>query len=148
MSSKDTVMSSFNFRLRTWTTPFRTLLSHVFFSQCITADGVKPNPVKIKVVKEFKKLTNVKQMQSFLGLAGYYSVTSTIPVFNWSHLGQRFNSLHTLEINAVYCNPRFWSNPKENYQGWGSRKRNYLLQIQLYWGWCDVFKTEIGRKMM
>ena len=43
-----------------------------YLGHLITADGVKPNPVKIKAVKERKKLTNVKQVQSFLGLAGYY----------------------------------------------------------------------------
>ena len=43
-----------------------------YLGHLITADGVKPNPVKIKAVKEFKKLTDVKQVQSFLGLAGYY----------------------------------------------------------------------------
>ena len=35
MSSEDTVMSISNFRLRTWTTPFRTLLGHVFFLSVI-----------------------------------------------------------------------------------------------------------------
>ena len=57
------------------------------------------------------------------------TVTSSIPVFDWSHLGQRVNSLHTLEINAVYRNPRFWSTLLEIYQWWGSRKRNYLTQL-------------------
>ena len=61
-----------------------------------------------------------------------------IPVFNRSHLGQGFNPLHTIEIDAVYCNPRFWSNPKENYQGWGSRKRNYSLPIEIGWGWFGI----------
>ena len=61
----------------------------------------------------------------------FYCVTSPISVYNWSHLGQRVNSLHTVEINAVYRNPRFWSNLLEIYQGWGSRRRNYLLQLIL-----------------
>ena len=42
-----------------------------YLGHLITADGVKPNPA-VKAVKEFKKLFNVKQVQSFLGLAGYY----------------------------------------------------------------------------
>ena len=59
---------------------------------------------------------------------------SAIPVFHPSHLGQGFNPLHTVEIDAVYCNPRFWSNPKENYQGWDSKKRIYWLQLFLQSG--------------
>ena len=49
-------------------------------------------------------------------------------VFNQSRLNQRINSLHVIETDAVYCNPRFRSIPLDNYRGWGSRKRNYLLR--------------------
>ena len=38
----------------------------------ITADRVKPNPAKTEAVKNFKQATTVKEVQSFLGLAGYY----------------------------------------------------------------------------
>lgn len=38
----------------------------------ITDDGVKPDPQKIKCVKEFPVPTNVKEVKSFLGLSGYY----------------------------------------------------------------------------
>ena len=37
-----------------------------------TADGIKPNPVKIEAIKNFKKLESVKDVQFFLGLVGYY----------------------------------------------------------------------------
>ena len=50
-----------------------------------------------------------------------------IPVFNQSRPGQRINSLHVIETDAVYRNPRCRS-IQDNYQGWGSRKRNYLLR--------------------
>ena len=43
-----------------------------YLGHLITADGIKPNPVKIEAIKNFKKLENVKDVQSFLGLAGYY----------------------------------------------------------------------------
>ena len=51
-----------------------------------------------------------------------------ISVFNQSRPSQRINSLHVIETDAAYRNPRFRSIPLDNYQGWGSRKRNYLLQ--------------------
>ena len=51
-----------------------------------------------------------------------------ISVFNQSRPGQRINSLHVIETDAAYRNPRFRSIPLDNYQGWGSRKRNYLLR--------------------
>ena len=33
---------------------------------------MKPNPAKIKAIKEWKQPKNVKELRSFLGLAGYY----------------------------------------------------------------------------
>lgn len=43
-----------------------------YLGHLITADGVKPNPAKIEAIKNFKNLKTVKDVQSFLGLAGYY----------------------------------------------------------------------------
>ena len=43
-----------------------------YLGHLITADGRKPNPVKIEAIQNFKKLENVKDYKSFLGLAGYY----------------------------------------------------------------------------
>ena len=43
-----------------------------YIGHLITTDGVKPNPEKIKAVKEFRIPANVTEIQSFLGLAGYY----------------------------------------------------------------------------
>ena len=51
-----------------------------------------------------------------------------ISVFNQSRPGHRMNSLHVIETDAAYRNPRFRSIPLDNYQGWGSIKRNYLLR--------------------
>ena len=80
-----------------------------YLGHLITADGVKINPVKIKAVKEFKKLTNVKQVQSFLGLADYYrkfiknfssialpltKLTQKETIFDWtSKCEEAFNKL-------------------------------------------------------
>ena len=65
----------------------------------ITKDGVKPNSLKIEAMKKFKKPNNVKEVQSFLGLAGYYrkciknfssiaksltNLTQKNNIFNWT----------------------------------------------------------------
>ena len=42
-------------------------LSHIISNGCI-----KPNPLKVASVADFKRPTNVKGMQSFLGLVSYY----------------------------------------------------------------------------
>ena len=43
-----------------------------YLGHLITADGTKPNPVKIEAIKIFKKFENLKDVQSVLGLAGCY----------------------------------------------------------------------------
>lgn len=43
-----------------------------FLGHLITTEGVKPNPDKIKVIKEFPIPKTEKQIKSFLGLLGYY----------------------------------------------------------------------------
>ena len=43
-----------------------------FLGHVVTPDGIKPDPGKIEKILNFKVPTNVKQVQSFLGLASYY----------------------------------------------------------------------------
>ena len=43
-----------------------------FLGHIITVDGVKVEPEKVKAVSEWKQPTNVIEICSFLGLAGYY----------------------------------------------------------------------------
>jgi len=43
-----------------------------FLGHIITAEGVKVDPEKVKVVSDWKQPTNVMEVHSFLGLAGYY----------------------------------------------------------------------------
>lgn len=47
--------------------PELTYLGHV-----ITEDGVKPNPEKIKTIRDFPTPKNPKHIKQFLGLVGYY----------------------------------------------------------------------------
>jgi RNase H-like domain found in reverse transcriptase/Reverse transcriptase (RNA-dependent DNA polymerase) len=43
-----------------------------FLGHIVTPDGIKPDPAKIEKILNFKTPTNLKQVQSFLGLASYY----------------------------------------------------------------------------
>ncbi|KMQ89576.1 enzymatic polyprotein endonuclease reverse [Lasius niger] len=43
-----------------------------YLGHIIGADGVKPDPNKIKSITEFPRPKNVKNIKQFLGLAGYY----------------------------------------------------------------------------
>lgn len=43
-----------------------------FLGHIISTEGVKPNPDKIKAIKNFPISTTEKQIKSFLGLLGYY----------------------------------------------------------------------------
>ena len=43
-----------------------------YLGHVVTADGVAPDPVKVKAVQDWKVPENVREIRSFLGLAGYY----------------------------------------------------------------------------
>ena len=43
-----------------------------YLGHIITAEGILPNPDKVRAVKDFRNPTNVKEVREFLGLAGYY----------------------------------------------------------------------------
>ena len=43
-----------------------------YLGHLITKDGVKPNPNKIKAIKDFRIPRNPTEVKSFLGLTDYY----------------------------------------------------------------------------
>lgn len=43
-----------------------------YLGHLITSDGVKPDPIKTRVIEEFPSPTDTTTVKSFLGLAGYY----------------------------------------------------------------------------
>ena len=45
----------------------------LFFGQLISAEGIKPDPNKVKAIKVWSILSNVKELQSFLGSLNYLS---------------------------------------------------------------------------
>jgi hypothetical protein len=44
----------------------------VFLGHVISTEGILVNPRKVEVVLKWERLTNVTEIRSFLGLAGYY----------------------------------------------------------------------------
>lgn len=43
-----------------------------FLGHILTANGIKPNPNKIKTIHNLKLPTSQRQIKSFLGITGYY----------------------------------------------------------------------------
>jgi len=43
-----------------------------YLGHVVTTEGVKPDPLKVKAIKEFPTPRNTKDVKSFLGLTGYY----------------------------------------------------------------------------
>lgn len=60
-----------------------------YLGHLITKNGVKPNPAKIEAIENFKPPTNVTQVQSFLGLTGYYRKF----IKNFSHIAKPLTNL-------------------------------------------------------
>jgi transposase InsO family protein len=44
----------------------------IFLGHLVGQDGIKPDPAKVKAVKDWPVLTNVKEVRSFLGLTNYF----------------------------------------------------------------------------
>ena len=81
-----------------------------FLGHIITPEGIKPDPEKTRAVKEFPIPTKLKELQAFLGLAGYYrrfipgyskiakplsSITSSKVEFIWT--AEQQNAFDTLK---------------------------------------------------
>lgn len=43
-----------------------------YLGHIISAKGIEPDPAKIACIQNYPRPTNVKEIQSFLGLANYY----------------------------------------------------------------------------
>ncbi|XP_041004060.1 uncharacterized mitochondrial protein AtMg00860-like [Juglans microcarpa x Juglans regia] len=88
-----------------------------FLGHVISSQGVSVDPSKIEVVVNRKRLTNVHEIQSFLGLAGYYRRF----VEGFSKLSGPFTAL--TKKNAKY----FWTEKCEQ-SSWNSRKNTQPRQ--------------------
>src|SRR5436190_16279062 len=44
----------------------------IYLGHIISENGIQPDPSKLKAIREFPTPTKVKDVQSFIGLAGYY----------------------------------------------------------------------------
>ena len=70
-----------------------------FLGHVVSSDGIKTDPEKVKAVKTWPVPQNIKELQSFLGLAGYYRKF----IFGFSIIAERF-------INCVGRMYRFVGN--------------------------------------
>ena len=95
-----------------------------YLGHLITKDGIKPNPVKNEAIKNFRELKTVKDVQSFLGLAGYYrkfiknfssiarpltKLTQKETIFDWTSDCEKsfFDLRHALMSASVLKFPNF-----------------------------------------
>jgi len=44
-----------------------------FLGHCMSKDGIKTDPAKIQLIKDWPVSINLRQLRGFLGLAGYYT---------------------------------------------------------------------------
>ena len=49
----------------------------LFFGQCVTASGIKPNPVKVDTIRSWPFLTKLTELVSFIGSVNYLSRFNT-----------------------------------------------------------------------
>lgn len=75
-----------------------------YLGHIISDQGVKPNPEKVRVVKEFPVPKSCKDIKSFLGLAGYYR--RFIP--NFSKITKPLTSLLKKDV------PFLWNEEQQN----------------------------------
>lgn len=75
-----------------------------YLGHIISDDGIRPNPSKIEAIRTLKAPSNVKEIQQFLGMAGYYR--KFIP--NFSTLAKPLSSL------LKKHEPFIWTSDHEN----------------------------------
>ena len=65
------LLKSYGLRLKLTKCSFARL-SIGYLGYIVSRQGVSPNPSKVKAISEFPAPKNVKQLSTFLGMAGYY----------------------------------------------------------------------------
>lgn len=75
----------------------------IFLGHVVTKEGIAVDPEKIKAVKEWPAPTNVGEVRSFLGLAGYYR-----------RFVENFSRIALPMTNLIKKNTRFqWTEKRE-----------------------------------
>lgn len=72
----------------------------LFLGHIVGQDGIKPNPQTTKAVEEWKTLTTVKEVMSFLGLCSYYRSY----IQNFSHIAAPLTRLTRKNITFQWDN--------------------------------------------
>ena len=60
----------------------------VFLGYCISQEGITPDPKHVGKIKNAKATTNIKQLESFVGLANFYGrmvpdfATKMLPLYD------------------------------------------------------------------
>jgi hypothetical protein len=69
-----------------------------YLGHVINSEGIKPDPGKISAIKDFAIPKNLKGVESFLGLAGYYH--KFVP--NFSNVSEPLNELKRKDVKFVW----------------------------------------------
>ena len=69
-----------------------------YLGHVVTPDGVKPNPEKIRVVRDFPIPRNLKELRNFMGLANYYRRF----VKGFAHIASPLNALTKKGVKFVW----------------------------------------------
>ena len=70
----------------------------LFLGHVVSQEGIKPNPKTIETVLSWKQPTNVKEIQSFVGLCSYYRQY----ISNFSHIASPLTQLTKKNVKFIW----------------------------------------------
>ena len=70
----------------------------LFLGHCVSQEGIKPNPKTIEAVMSWKIPTNVREVQSYLGLCSYYRQY----IENFSHIASPLTNLTKKKVKFIW----------------------------------------------
>ena len=70
----------------------------LFLGHCGSQEGIKPNPKTVEAVRSWKVPTNVKEIQSYLGLCSYYRQY----IENFSHIASPLTNLTKKKVKFIW----------------------------------------------
>ena len=70
----------------------------LFLGHVVSPEGIKPNPKTVEAIKSWKVPSNVKEIQSFLGLCSYYRQY----IKNFSHIASPLINLTKKKVKFIW----------------------------------------------